>query len=93
MRTRLTSGVELVTARALACGCMALGLAAGGCDWREFDDLKKDTPVLSVGSPSGFGESQSFGQFTLAVAPPADGSAAARFIASSGTKFGSPPST
>jgi hypothetical protein len=80
MRTKM-SAFALVTAGASA----SLGLLAGGCDWRDFDDLKKDTPVLSVGAPSGFDESQSFGQFTLPVAPPTDGSVAARFLASAGT--------
>ncbi len=63
-----------------------VAFAAGGCDWRDFDKLSKETPVLAVGAPSGYGESHSFGQITLAVAPPADGSAAARFVASAGTK-------
>jgi hypothetical protein len=65
---------------------VGVAFAAGGCDWREFDSLKKETPVLSVGAPSGYGESHSFGQITLPVAPPADGSAAGRFVASAGTK-------
>jgi len=82
MRTQMTSAFALLTAGTF------VGLLAGGCDWRAFDDLKKDTPVLSVGAPSGFGESQSFGHFTLAVTPPTDDSSvAARFIASSGTKL------
>jgi hypothetical protein len=76
----------LMRASGLSAALVAAVALAGGCDWRDFDDLAKQTPVLSVGAPSGYGETQSFGQFTLAVDPPADGSVAARFVASAGTK-------
>jgi hypothetical protein len=83
MRPRLT------TPTTLAALC-AVGLAAAGCDWRAFDDLKTETPVLSVGAPSGYDESSSFGQIVLPVTAPqsdaSDGSVAARFLASAATR-------
>lgn len=56
-------------------------LAGAGCDWRTFDDLKKTTPVAAIGAPSGYAASDDFGPILLPLAPPADGSAAGRFVA------------
>lgn len=58
----------------------ALAVAAAGCDWREFDDLKKNTLVASISPPSGYEVTDDFGRIIVALAPPADGSAAARFV-------------
>jgi hypothetical protein len=67
---------------------LGAGLAAGGCDWREFDNLKADTPVLRLGAPAGFVAPDDFGGVILPTAPPADGSAAARFLGASITSTG-----
>jgi len=69
-------------ARAVASALVvvAVALAAGGCDWRQFDDLKKQTPVLAIGAPSNYPAGEDFGPILLPLAPPADGSAAGRFI-------------
>jgi hypothetical protein len=54
----------------------AFVLAASGCDWREFDKLKENLPVVAIG-----GSNDDFGPVLLALPPPADGSAAGRFLA------------
>jgi hypothetical protein len=64
---------------------VALGLgsvlAFAACDWREFDDLKKQTPVAAITAPSNYAAKDQFGSILLAVPPPKDGSAAGRFVA------------
>ncbi len=66
----------------IASGAMlVIALASAGCDWRTFDDLKKTTPVAAIGAPSGYVASDDFGPILLPLAPPADGSAAGRFVA------------
>jgi hypothetical protein len=55
--------------------------AAGGCDWRSFDDLRKTTPVAAISAPSDYPAKDQFGSILLAVPPPKDGSAAGRFVA------------
>lgn len=64
------------------CGAIAVGALPAGCDWREFDNLQNEAPVLSVDAPSGFPSSNDFGSVVVSVAPPADGSVAAWFLAS-----------
>jgi hypothetical protein len=54
----------------------------GACDWREFDELKKKTPVAAITAPSSYPASSDFGANMLAVSPPSDGSAAGRFVVS-----------
>ena len=56
--------------------------AVDGCDWRAFDTLQNRTPVLAIDPPSGFPSSNDFASVLLPVAPPADGSSAAWFLAS-----------
>jgi len=65
-----------------ACGAMAVVALAAGCDWREFDTLQNQAPVLAIDSPGGFPSSSDFAGVLLPVAPPADGSSAAWFLAS-----------
>jgi hypothetical protein len=60
---------------------LAAALAAVGCDWRTFDDLKNNTPVLAIGAPSGYPAGDDFGPILQPLPPPADGSAAGRFVA------------
>jgi FG-GAP repeat len=64
------------------CGAIAVGALPAGCDWREFDTLQNQTPVLAIDPPSGFPSSNDFGSVVVPVAPPADGSVAAWFLAS-----------
>jgi hypothetical protein len=64
-----------------AMGVVGFGLGLAGCDWRDFDNLQAQAPVLSVGPPSGFATSNDFGGVVLALSSPSDGSAAARFLA------------
>jgi hypothetical protein len=65
-----------------ACAAMAVGAPSTGCDWREFDTLQSQTPVLSIDAPSGFPSSNDFASVLLPVTPPADGSSAAWFLTS-----------
>jgi hypothetical protein len=44
MRPRVVVGLSLAG---------AFAVMAAGCDWREFDDLKKNTLVASISAPSG----------------------------------------
>ncbi|HVV50649.1 MAG TPA: FG-GAP repeat protein [Polyangia bacterium] len=60
----------------------AAGVLAAGCDWRDFDNLQNQVPVARIDPPSGYQASSDFGGTLLPVAPPADGSAAAWFLAS-----------
>jgi len=64
---------------ALVVGC-GLATAVAGCDWRTFDDIQGQTPVLNLGAPSGFGASDNFGQVVLPIAAPTGG--AARYLVS-----------
>jgi hypothetical protein len=68
--------------RAAAPLVFVLALAATGCDWRKFDDLKAQTPVAAISAPSNYPAKSDFGSILLAVPPPSDGSAAARFVVS-----------
>jgi hypothetical protein len=77
MRARAAAAVAVAGVVAAALG------GAAGCDWRKFDSLQSETPVLNVSAPSGFGTPQSFGRVLLPLSPPGDGSAAARFMTSS----------
>ena len=61
---------------------LAVGALSTGCDWRAFDTLQSQTPVLAIDPPGGFPSSNDFGSVLLPVAPPADGSSAAWFLAS-----------
>jgi hypothetical protein len=66
-----------------AFGAIAIGALPTACDWREFDTLQNQAPVLAIDAPSGFPSSSDFGSLLLpVVAPPADGSSAAWFLAS-----------
>jgi hypothetical protein len=72
----------------VASGVLVAFASAAGCDWREFDSLKQKTPVGAVAAPSGYGSSDDFGPVILALAPPADGSAAGRFMATATRRTG-----
>ena len=65
-----------------ACGALSIGALSMGCDWREFDTLQNQTPVLAIDSPAGLPSSNDFASVILPVAPPADGSSAAWFLTS-----------
>jgi hypothetical protein len=61
---------------------LSIGLGAAsvaGCDWRDFDKLKGETPVARVPAPSGYPASDSWGDVLVATTPPGDGTASARF--------------
>jgi hypothetical protein len=64
------------------CAAMAVGALSTGCDWRAFDTLQNQTPVLAIDAPSGFPSSNDFASVVLPVTPPADGSSAAWFLTS-----------
>ena len=67
----------LVTLGALdVVGCV------GGCDWRDFDDIKAHTPVLSAGAPASYGAADDFGRYVLALSGPATGATGGRFVGS-----------
>ncbi|HXU65093.1 MAG TPA: hypothetical protein VN962_25515, partial [Polyangia bacterium] len=68
--------------RRLGLAVLALLAVAAGCDWRDFDSLKNDAPVLAIEAPSGWPSSTDFASLMIATSPPADGSAAARFVTS-----------
>jgi hypothetical protein len=61
MRARVSS-----RALALAAPAALATLAAAGCDWRTFDDLKGRTPVLAVGAPAHYG-SEDFGRTLVPI--------------------------
>ncbi|HTB61790.1 MAG TPA: FG-GAP repeat protein [Polyangia bacterium] len=65
-----------------AFGAIAIGALPAACDWREFDTLQNQAPVLAIDSPAGFSSSSDFAGILLPVTPPMDGSAAAWFLAS-----------
>ena len=69
-------------------GACAAGLLATGCDWRDFDTLQNQAPVLRIDPPSGFPSAGDFGNVILPVAPPMDGSTAAWFLASGTESLG-----
>ncbi|HLK93510.1 MAG TPA: FG-GAP repeat protein [Polyangia bacterium] len=73
--------------RCLLASFTAVALAAG-CDWRDFDTLQGQTPVLRLDPPSGYQTAGDFGGALLPVAPPSDGSAAAWFLASGTASLG-----
>ncbi|MDB4982250.1 MAG: repeat-containing protein [Myxococcales bacterium] len=58
-------------------------LGAGGCDWRDFDKLEAETPVLSIGQPSGYSGQDDFGRHLLVLAGPAMDATGGRFIVAS----------
>ena len=58
----------------------ALAVGAAGCDWREFEKVKKNTLVASISPPPDYDVTDDFGRIIVPLAPPADGSAAARFV-------------
>jgi len=64
----------------LAVWVVAAALSAAGCDWRDFDHIQADTPVLVVSPPSGYSAPSDFGRVILPLTPPTDGSAAARYL-------------
>ncbi len=67
-----------------ALAAVGFGLTgAAGCDWRDFDHLKAETPVLSIGQPSGYSSQDDFGRHLLALAGPAKDATGGRFIVSS----------
>jgi hypothetical protein len=68
------------TALALG-GVVAVVFGGAGCDWRDFDDLAKKTPVASIGAPSDYPAKDQFGSILLAVPPAKDGSSSGRFVA------------
>ncbi|HVU52818.1 MAG TPA: VCBS repeat-containing protein [Polyangia bacterium] len=65
----------------------AAGLAAPGCDWRDFDDLQSRTPVLAVGAPSRFG-TDDFGRTLLPMAKLPAGASGARYVVSAAAQAG-----
>jgi FG-GAP repeat len=61
---------------------LGAGVAGSGCDWRDFDNIQAGAPVLRAGPPTGYSAPNDFGRVILPLAPPADGSEAARFLGS-----------
>jgi FG-GAP repeat len=66
----------------LALAALGVGGAGAGCDWRDFDNIQAGAPVLRAGPPTGYSAPNDFGHVILPLTPPADGSAAARFLGS-----------
>jgi hypothetical protein len=54
---------------------------AGGCDWRDFDDLQARTPVLAVSAPDKFHTSD-FGRTILPLSRLPAGASGARYLVS-----------
>ncbi|HVZ71185.1 MAG TPA: FG-GAP repeat protein [Polyangia bacterium] len=75
MRARGLTGAALVV----------VSLAGTGCDWRDFDHLKSETPVLAVGGPSGIAAKDDFGRHLLALSGPAAGETGGRFVVATAT--------
>jgi FG-GAP repeat len=73
MRARLSAAPCLVLA--------GMALAAGACDWRDFDKIENGTPVLAVGAPSHFGASD-FGRTILPLSSLAAGATGGRYLVS-----------
>lgn len=71
-----------------AVGMIGAGLGGSGCDWRDFDSIEDNTPVLAVGPPSAYEAPNDFGGVILPLTPPTDGSAAARFLGSATAQTG-----
>jgi hypothetical protein len=63
------------------------GLAASGCDWRDFDAIQARTPVLAVGAPVHYG-SEDFGRTVLPMAKLPAGASGARFVVSAAQQAG-----
>jgi hypothetical protein len=57
-------------------------LLVAGCDWRDYDHLKSETPVLSIGPSGGYSSADDFGRHLLALAGPAAGDKGGRFVVS-----------
>jgi hypothetical protein len=66
---------------------VGLALAGAACDWREFDELKKKTPVAAISPPSNYPAGDDFGPILLPIAPPPDRSAAGQFVASAANRM------
>lgn len=59
------------------------GLSGAGCDWRPFDDLQNQAPVVSVKPPGNFGSTGDFGRVLLPIVAPSDvATVAARYLVS-----------
>jgi hypothetical protein len=75
-------------ARRTSLGPIALGLGAwaalgaAGCDWRDFDHLKENVPVLAVGPDGEFTANGDFGRYVLPMSKPAAGATGGRFLVS-----------
>jgi hypothetical protein len=67
---------------------LAVTLCGAGCDWRDFDTLAGQTPVVKVTAPSGFQSAGDFASLVLPVAPPLDGSVPAWFLTSATESLG-----
>jgi len=84
MRTPRLSQVVLalagVRARSLALAGVA-ALAAGGCDWRDFDTIEAQAPVRSISAPSHFG-ADDFGRTLLPLSGLPAGATGSRFVVS-----------
>src|SRR4029078_11210762 len=80
-RRRAVAVGTVLMRRATAMTVLVPAAGAAGCDWREFDDLKKKTPVVSIDAPSDYPTKEEFGAILLAVPPPKDHTSAARFVA------------
>jgi hypothetical protein len=61
---------------------LALATLGAACDWRDFDDIKKRTPVLAVAASDAFGTTDDFGRYVLPLSAPAAGATGGRFVVS-----------
>jgi hypothetical protein len=65
---------------------LALPVAgSAGCDWRDFDQIKSGTPVLSIGTPPHF-LGTDVGHAVLPLSGPASGATGSRFLVSSASQ-------
>jgi hypothetical protein len=72
----------------LPAAALAVALAGAGCDWRDFDTLAGQTPVMKVTAPGGFQSTSDFASLILPMAPPVDGSVPAWFLTSAVESLG-----
>src|SRR5450432_2296997 len=78
-RAGLVAGAGLLARAGLLAGVAAL--AAGGCDWRDFDTIEAHAPVRAIGAPSHFGAND-FGRTLLPLSGLPAGSTGSRFVVS-----------
>jgi hypothetical protein len=78
----MRAGSRSFSPRGAAALALFVAASTSGCDWRDFDQLKGETPVLAIGPPGGFASTDDFGRHVLALSGPPSGASGGRFIVS-----------